>query len=117
VGRQRCNTRSVFVFVPPVCSPFYSFLGAARLVPRLTASAVLNCTTTARIPDLLAAMSPSYPDFDDLPPVEGQPKGFAWGVFDNDGKKDILGTLNFITPDAVKAAAGEVKDGISVSLK
>lgn len=61
-------------------------------------------------------MSASIPNFDDLPPVEGQPKGFAWGVFDKDGKKDILGTLNFITPDAVKAAAAEVKDGISVSL-
>jgi hypothetical protein len=59
----------------------------------------------------------SYPKFDDLPEVEGQPKGFAWGVFDKDGKKDVLGTLNFITKEAVIAAAGEVKDGVSISLK
>jgi len=62
-------------------------------------------------------MATSVPDFDDLPAVEGQPKGFAWGVFDKDGKKDVLGTLNFLTPEVVKAAAAEVKDGISVSLK
>ncbi|KAK0619437.1 putative cyclase-domain-containing protein [Immersiella caudata] len=61
-------------------------------------------------------MTLSVPNFDDLPPVEGQPKGFAWGIFDKDGKKDVLGTLNFLTPDVVKAAATEVKDGISVSL-
>ncbi|KAK0652781.1 hypothetical protein B0T16DRAFT_322722 [Cercophora newfieldiana] len=58
----------------------------------------------------------TIPDYDDLPAVEGQPKGFAWGIFDKDGKKDVLGTLNFLTPDIVKAAAAEVKDGISVSL-
>lgn len=57
------------------------------------------------------------PDFDDLPPVEGMPKGCAWGVFDRNGKKDLNGTLNFLTPDRVKAAAGEVKDGVSISLK
>lgn len=57
-----------------------------------------------------------YPDFDDLPKVEGQPQGCAWGVFDKDGVKDIYGTLNFITPETVKAAAAEVQHGISVSL-
>jgi hypothetical protein len=57
------------------------------------------------------------PDFDDLPPVEGMPQGCAWGVFDKDGKKDVYGTLNLLTPDVVKAAASEVKDGVSVSLK
>lgn len=58
----------------------------------------------------------SVPDFDDLPPVPGQPKGFAWGVFDRDGKKDVYGTLNFLTPSIVAAAATEVKDGVSISL-
>ncbi|KAL2263512.1 hypothetical protein VTK26DRAFT_6413 [Humicola hyalothermophila] len=62
-------------------------------------------------------MEPSeYPDFDDLPKVEGQPQGCAWGVFDKDGKKDVFGTLNFLTPKVVAAAAAEVKDGVSISL-
>ncbi|KAK4139803.1 putative cyclase-domain-containing protein [Dichotomopilus funicola] len=58
----------------------------------------------------------SFPDFDDLPKVEGQPQGCAWGVFDKDGKKDVFGTLNFLTPEIVAAASKEVKDGISISL-
>lgn len=59
----------------------------------------------------------SIPDFDDLPKVEGMPQGCAWGVFDKDGKKDLLGTLNLLTPSRVAAAAAEVKDGVSISLK
>lgn len=59
----------------------------------------------------------SVPDFDALPKVDGMPQGCAWGVFDRDGKKDMVGTLNFLTPDVVKAAASEVKDGVSISLK
>ena len=57
------------------------------------------------------------PDFDNLPPIEGMPNGCAWGVFDKNGEKDLHGTLNFLTPDVVKAAAKEVKDGVSISLK
>jgi hypothetical protein len=45
------------------------------------------------------------------------PKGCAWGVFDQDGKKDKVGTLNFLTPEVVRNAALEVKDGVSISLK
>ena len=59
----------------------------------------------------------SVPHFDDLPKVEGMPQGCAWGVFDRDGQKDTVGTLNFLTPEVVKAAAQEVKDGVSISLK
>ncbi|OQD82958.1 hypothetical protein PENANT_c019G11720 [Penicillium antarcticum] len=59
----------------------------------------------------------SLPDFDDLPPVEGMPQGCAWGVFDKNGKKDLLGTLNLLTPEVVKAAAAEVRQGVSLSLK
>jgi hypothetical protein len=59
----------------------------------------------------------SVPDFDDLPKVDNMPQGYAWGVFDRDGKKDVLGTLNFLTPEIVRAASKEVKDGISISLK
>ncbi|KAK7413834.1 hypothetical protein QQX98_007251 [Neonectria punicea] len=58
----------------------------------------------------------SVPDFDDLPKAEGMPQGCAWGVFDRNGEKDMVGTLNFLTPEVVKAAAGEVKDGVSISL-
>lgn len=57
------------------------------------------------------------PDFDDLPKVEGMPQGCAWGVFDKDGKKDVLGTINLLTPDVVKAALTEATEGISISLK
>ena len=58
----------------------------------------------------------TLPDFDSLPKVEGMPQGCAWGIFDKDGEKDVYGTLNLLTPDVVKAAAAEVKDGISISL-
>ncbi|KAH8882308.1 hypothetical protein GQ53DRAFT_753780 [Thozetella sp. PMI_491] len=61
-------------------------------------------------------MASNVPDFDHLPAVEGRRKGCAWGVFDKDRKKDVYGTLNFLTPEVVKAAASEVRDGISVSL-
>ncbi|KAJ5659951.1 cyclase [Penicillium longicatenatum] len=56
------------------------------------------------------------PNFDDLPLVYGMPQGCAWGIFDKDGKKDVFGTLNLLTLDVVKAAAAEVRHGISVSL-
>ncbi|KAI1311472.1 putative cyclase-domain-containing protein [Xylaria venustula] len=56
------------------------------------------------------------PDFDSLPKVNGKPQGCAWGVFDTDGKKDLLGTLNLLTPDVVKGACAEAKDGVSISL-
>lgn len=59
----------------------------------------------------------NIPDYDNLPAVKGMPKGCAWGVFDKDGKKDIYGTINLITPDVVKQAVAEVKEGVSVSLK
>lgn len=62
-------------------------------------------------------MSDSLPSFDDLPKVESMPQGCAWGLFDQDGKKDVLGTLNLLTPDVVKAALAEAKDGVSISLK
>jgi len=63
------------------------------------------------------ADSLKVPDFDDLPSVEGMPQGCAWGVFDKGGKKDVFGTLNLLTPSVVQAAAAEIKEGISVSLK
>ncbi len=59
----------------------------------------------------------ALPDFDNLPPVKGLPKGCAWGVFDKDGQKDTLGTLNLLDRETVRNAAQEVKLGDSVSLK
>ncbi|KAI1400496.1 hypothetical protein F4819DRAFT_487535 [Hypoxylon fuscum] len=58
----------------------------------------------------------AVPDFDDLPTVAGMPQGCAWGVFDKDGKKDLLGTLNLLTASVVKAAYSEAQDGVSISL-
>jgi len=37
-------------------------------------------------------------------------------VFDKDGKKDVYGTLNLLTPEVIKGAYAECKDGVSVSL-
>jgi hypothetical protein len=59
----------------------------------------------------------SVPEFDDLPKADGMPQGCAWGVFDRDGAKDVLGTLNFLTPDIVLNASSEIKEGHSISLK
>ncbi|KAF2024911.1 hypothetical protein EK21DRAFT_117309 [Setomelanomma holmii] len=61
-------------------------------------------------------MATRLPDFDDLPAVEGMPQGCAWGVFDQDGKKDLKGTLNLLAPEVVAAACQEAKDGVSISL-
>lgn len=60
-----------------------------------------------------------FPDYDELPLIDyqGQKKRCAWGLFDKDGKKDVFGCLNKVTPDVVANAASEVKDGITISLK
>ena len=54
------------------------------------------------------------PSFDDLPLMNGQ--RCAWGLFDDGNEKDILGCLNLLTPDVVKEALKEARDGVSVSL-
>ncbi|KIW00629.1 uncharacterized protein PV09_07824 [Verruconis gallopava] len=56
------------------------------------------------------------PLWKDMPAVPGMPHGFAWGLFDKDGKRDELGTLNKLSPEAVLAARDEIKTGVSVSL-
>lgn len=58
----------------------------------------------------------TIPDFDSLPKVKDLPQGCAWGVFDQDGKRDHLGTLNLITPEIVQEAVQTVRDGVSISL-
>ncbi|PHH66196.1 hypothetical protein CDD81_259 [Ophiocordyceps australis] len=64
----------------------------------------------------MAVEPSSVPNFDNLPHVQGMPPGCAWGIFDHGGKKDLVGTLNFLTPKIVKSAASEVKQGVSISL-
>lgn len=59
----------------------------------------------------------SWPDYDSLPSVRDMPKGCAWGVFDKNGNKDQWGCLNKSTSEAVKQAALEIQEGVSVSLK
>lgn len=58
----------------------------------------------------------SFPSFDQLPKVEGQPQGCCWGLFDTRNKKDELGTLNLLTPEVVKRAALEIRTGEHVQL-
>ncbi|MEA2682316.1 MAG: hypothetical protein QOK05_644 [Chloroflexota bacterium] len=53
------------------------------------------------------------PDFDDLPILEGLGLRHAWGVF---GPDDQLGTINFLTPERVAAAAARVTTGEVISL-
>ncbi|KAL3477057.1 hypothetical protein BJX99DRAFT_226651 [Aspergillus californicus] len=64
----------------------------------------------------MAPLSYEFPKFDELPSVRNQPQGCLWGFFDQDGKKDELGTLNLLTPDVVLKAAQEIQTGIHVQL-
>ena len=57
------------------------------------------------------------PDFKDLPAVKGMPHGCAWGLFDKDGKRDNVGTLNLLIPEVVMEAKKEIQIGVSVALK
>lgn len=52
-----------------------------------------------------------------IPRFHELPDGSAWGIWDSDGQRDALGTLNYLTAETKIEAAKEVKDGISVSLK
>ena len=61
------------------------------------------------------------PTFDALPKVRSpsgheMPHGCTWGLWDKDGQKDVLGTLNLLTPPVVQAAYAEARDGLSISL-
>ncbi|KAL9095823.1 MAG: hypothetical protein Q9165_001820 [Trypethelium subeluteriae] len=58
----------------------------------------------------------NIPDFDSLPSVKDMPQGCAWGIFDKDGKKDVYGTLNLLTPNVIKDAYAEARDGVHISL-
>ncbi len=58
-------------------------------------------------------MSSAHPRYAELSAFEKTGEHHAWDFF---GAGDERGTLNFITPDAVRAAAAEVRDGTVVSL-
>lgn len=53
------------------------------------------------------------PRYDDLPAFEKTGARHAWGVF---GQDDEVGSLNWITPEAVRAAAAEVRTGEVIGL-
>lgn len=57
------------------------------------------------------------PTFEHLPLVEGFPRGCTWGLWDTNGEKDELGTLNLLTTEVLKEASKELTDGVTVSLK
>ncbi|KAL2844110.1 hypothetical protein BJY01DRAFT_235450 [Aspergillus pseudoustus] len=61
-------------------------------------------------------MAAIFPDYDNLPPVAGMPRGCAWGVFDSDGKKDVYGCLNKINSKVIQEATLEATEGVSISL-
>jgi hypothetical protein len=71
---------------------------------------------TASLTRTLLGSAPTFPAFDDLPKVEGEPQGCAWGFFDEDGKKDEVGTLNLLTPSVVQAASKEIVTGEHIQL-
>jgi kynurenine formamidase len=57
------------------------------------------------------ALPNGIPAYDDLGSASSGPAGSAWGLFGND-----LGTLNFLTPQALVRAAGEVRRGVMFPL-
>jgi hypothetical protein len=58
------------------------------------------------------------PKFDDIPEVQGMPKGCTWGIWDKPGQpKDQLGMLNLLTAENVLAAAKEIQTGERCSIE
>ncbi|KIX05599.1 uncharacterized protein Z518_06471 [Rhinocladiella mackenziei CBS 650.93] len=57
------------------------------------------------------------PKWEEMPKVPGMPNGCAWGLFDQNGERDQLGTLNLLTPEIVLKARDEIQNGQSICLK
>ena len=58
----------------------------------------------------------NLPRYEELPGpngAPGAPRETSWGIF---GDRYQLGTLNFITPERVKAATGLVRTGKRINL-
>jgi hypothetical protein len=49
------------------------------------------------------------PSYDDIPAVPGMPHGCAWGLWDKNGEKDQLGSLNLLTSEVVQEAGKEIQ--------
>jgi hypothetical protein len=62
---------------------------------------------------MFAMTAAELPAYDDLPIRSDLPPGSSWGVW---GDQDHLGCLNLLTPERVKAAMGEARDGTVFSL-
>lgn len=65
---------------------------------RILAIAVFDLFFIYFLNRIISRLASSVPDFDDLSKVEGMPQDCAWGMFDRDGQKDKVGTLNSHTP-------------------
>jgi hypothetical protein len=57
------------------------------------------------------------PSYNDIPEVPGMPHGCAWGLWDKNGEKDQLGSLNLLTAEVVQAAGKEIQTGDRCVLK
>jgi len=73
---------------------------------RATASKKSAKSPAPRRPPAPAA--PKLPRYDELPVRAGAPQGAAWGVF---GDSDEVGTINLLSPERVRAAAGSIRSG------
>jgi kynurenine formamidase len=80
---------------------------AKRPAPRAAAKPVAP-RPAARPAAPHAISAANLPGYDALPTRAGAPAGAAWGVFGDD---DQVGTINLLTPDRVKQAAGFVRTG------
>ncbi|KIX01613.1 uncharacterized protein Z518_09339 [Rhinocladiella mackenziei CBS 650.93] len=58
----------------------------------------------------------NVPSYADLPAVPNMPHGCTWGLWDQDGQRDELGTLNLLTPPTVLTARNEIQHGVSVAI-
>jgi kynurenine formamidase len=84
-----------------------------RIVPKPKARPKIARAARRPIASAPAAAMPhaipaEAPDYDRLPIREGAPAGAAWGVFGDD---DQVGTINLLTPDRVRQAAGFIRSG------
>lgn len=66
---------------------------------------------------MMASRRTPFPDFEQLPLNEGDPRNSAWGLWD-DSKGASLGSLNYLTDDIVlRTVREEVKTGERTGLE
>ena len=66
---------------------------------------------------LTSMRAQDLPSYNDIPKVPGMPHGCAWGLWDKNGEKDQLGSLNLLTAEVVQAAGKEIQTGDRCVLK